>query len=173
MHNQESIRLGSLIKTHGIHGELILEAHYPELIENIKESVLLQIEGLLVPFFIKEIVPASKERFRVSFDWIESETQAKKLVNTQVFIPSSHVNLSEDNFHDTPEFLVGFRLVDKNKGFIGLVTFFIDNPSNPLLEVEGENGAVLIPFHPHFITAINQAKKEIHVDLPEGLIDLN
>jgi 16S rRNA processing protein RimM len=173
MQKSDSFQVGTIIKTHGIHGELILEVSYPELIENYKEPVFLELEGLLVPFFIKTLVPVSNERFRVAFDWIETENQAKKLVQAPVLIPNQNIQLSEQNLQETPELLVGFQLVDVNTGPVGEVLAFLDNKMNPLLAVETNKGEQLIPFHSHFIRSINPTSKEILVELPEGLIDLN
>jgi ribosomal 30S subunit maturation factor RimM len=39
--------------------------------------------------------------------------------------------------------------------------------------VENENGEILIPFAEDIILEINESEKEIKVDLPEGLKDLN
>jgi len=65
MNKQDFLEIGSIIKTHGIHGELILEAKNPDLFENIKESVLLEIDGLLVPFFIAQTKLTGKDRLRL------------------------------------------------------------------------------------------------------------
>jgi 16S rRNA processing protein RimM len=173
MQKSDSFQIGTIIKTHGIHGELIIEVSYPELIDNYKEPVFLQLEGLLVPFFIKTLVPVSNERFRIAFDWIETEIKAKKLVQAPVLIPNQNLQLSEPYLQESPELLVGFRLIDVNTGTVGEVLAFLDNKMNPLLAVETLHGEQLIPFHPHFIRSINPSSKEILVELPEGLIDLN
>jgi 16S rRNA processing protein RimM len=172
MQNSENFRIASIIKTHGVHGELILESGFHDLLEHIGESVLLELEGLLVPFFINAIVATSKERYRVKFDWVDTEAKAKKLVQAPVFSESAWLELSTESLQESPEMLVGFKIYDKITGLLGQVEAFIDNSSNPLLEISTPKGEMLIPFHTHFVHSINVKLKQITVDLPEGLLDL-
>ncbi|MDA3891452.1 MAG: ribosome maturation factor RimM [Salinivirgaceae bacterium] len=172
MNKQDFLEIGSIIKTHGIHGELILEAKNPDFFENIKESVLLEIDGLLVPFFIAEIRPMGKERMRVKFDWINSETKAKKLANRPVFIPNSNINLSEQQFIDNIELLKGFLVTDKKYGELGIIDHVIDNSNNPLMSITYKSQEILIPIHADFMMEVNQEKKSLFIECPEGLIDL-
>lgn len=172
MQDQEYFRIGTLVKTHGVHGELILEALNPEIIENIKESVLLELEGLLVPFFIHEMVPTSRERFRIQFDWVTTEKKAKTLVSAPVFLETHRVEISDEILQDSPELLIGYQVYDEVLGLLGKVEAFIDNPSNPLLEILHPKGELLIPFQAEFFLSINAKAKKIKVNLPEGLVDL-
>jgi 16S rRNA processing protein RimM len=43
---------------------------------------------------------------------------------------------------------------------------------NTLFQVEGPKGELLIPAQEDFIQDINHEKREILVELPEGLLDL-
>ena len=53
---------------------------------------------------------------------------------------------------------------------IGQITDFIDIPNNPCIEVETENGAVMIPLHEDLILSIDPEYQEIIMTIPEGLI---
>lgn len=169
---KDFFEIGAIIKTHGIHGELILEAKNSELVENIGESVFLEIEGLLVPFFIAEIKATSKERLRIKFDWIESETQAKKLTNCPVFIPLNKISESAIDLEENFDLLVGFMVTDTKYGELGEINYVVENSNNPLLSLTYKKNEVLIPIHPDFIKEINTENKSITLQCPDGLIDL-
>jgi len=72
-------KIGFIRKTHGVHGELVLE-YEPEYEESVVEAdrYFLEIDGLLVPFFVAE----EGFRFRsaktalITFDWVETEKYA-------------------------------------------------------------------------------------------------
>jgi len=172
MNKQDCIEIGSIIKTHGIHGELILETINPDLIKNMKESVFLEIDGLLVPFFINEINPTSKDRVRIKFDWIDSEFKAKKLTNTLVYLSTSTIAMSDEQFEENLDLLTGFFVVDKNHGELGIINEIINNVNNPLLSITYKSTELLIPLHPDFIESIDQKTKTLTLICPEGLIDL-
>jgi 16S rRNA processing protein RimM len=169
---KDFFEIGAIIKTHGIHGELILEAKNSELVENIGESVFLEIEGLLVPFFIAEIKATSKERFRIKFDWIKSESQAKKLNNCPVFLPLKNIKESTIDLEENLDLLVGFMVYDTKFGQLGEINFIVENSNNPLMSVNYNKNEILIPIHPDFIEEINTLDKLITIQCPEGLIDL-
>jgi 16S rRNA processing protein RimM len=53
---------------------------------------------------------------------------------------------------------------------VGEITDFIDIPNNPCIEVETENGAVIIPLHEDLILGIDPENQEIMLEIPEGLL---
>ena len=53
---------------------------------------------------------------------------------------------------------------------VGEITDFIDIPSNPCIEVETENGAVMIPLHEDFILGLDPENQEIIMQIPDGLL---
>ena len=53
---------------------------------------------------------------------------------------------------------------------VGEITDFIDIPNNPCIEVETENGAVMIPLHEDLILSVDPENQEIIMDIPDGLI---
>lgn len=169
---QDFFEIGKTIKTHGIHGELIIEAKNPKFIENIKESVFLEIDGILVPFFISELKTKGTDRARVKFEWIDSETQAKKLLNCSIYLPTKDISLSDIDFENNYELLKGFIVSDNTYGELGAVNYFIESDNNPLISITYKSQEILIPIHPNLIKEINQRKKTILIECPKGLIDI-
>ena len=53
---------------------------------------------------------------------------------------------------------------------VGEVTDFIDIPNNPCIEVETENGAIMIPLHEDLILSVDSEYQEIIMQIPAGLI---
>ena len=53
---------------------------------------------------------------------------------------------------------------------VGQITDFMDIPNNPCIEVETENGAVILPLHEDFILVIDPEYQEIVLQIPEGLL---
>jgi len=169
---QDFFEIGTIVKTHGIHGEVILEAKNSDLLENIKESVFLEIDGILVPFFIAEIKATSKERLRIKFDWIDSELNAKKLTNCAVHLHIDKISHAKIDFEENIDMLEGFLVIDKTIGELGIINYIVENTNNPLMSVTYRMREILIPIHPDLIENINSKKKTLTINCPEGLIDL-
>lgn len=165
-------KIGFIRKTRGVHGELVLE--FEEQFEFSVEDAtrfFLEIDGLLVPFFVAENglkVKSAKTAF-INFEWIDSEKYAQRLVGTDVYLFNSEIidEPEEPGLSD----LLGFILFDKNTGKIGIISRVEDFSGNTVLAVGNGNDELLIPFNEDFLVAIDPENKTLTLDLPVGLID--
>lgn len=172
MNREDALQIGIITKTRGISGEVILEVKDSSVLNNIKESVHLEIDGLLVPFFIQSIHNISSTRARIIFDWVDSEEKAKKLCSNQAFIPTNTLKENDQEEPLAPSLLEGFRVIDHKKGDIGVVSQFIEQENNPLLIILHKRSEIIIPFQDDLIKEIDPTNKSILIDAPDGLIDL-
>ena len=74
----------------------------------------------------------------------------------------------DDDGHDEDEDVIAG--LTGNLIEVGEITDFIDIPNNPCIEVETENGAVMIPLHEDLILSIDPEYQEIIMQIPAGLI---
>ena len=167
---QDFVEVGKIVKTHGVNGEVIVELDNPAILEDTTEPVVLEIEGLRVPFFIEQAKAVSAQRARIQFDCTRTEQRAKTLVGCRVFVSPDLLDDTDDEF-SSPSALVGFNVVDKRHGDIGKVQSVDNLNINPMMVV-GEK-QTLIPFHPEFVTKIDFRKRQVKVSIPEGLLNLN
>ena len=74
MTREDCLLLGTIGKTRGVRGELVLRVKNPafEPDENW-ESLFLQIDGILVPFFISDLHAINPDEWMVRFDDYESK----------------------------------------------------------------------------------------------------
>lgn len=68
--------------------------------------------------------------------------------------------------------LLGFRIMDMQRGEIGPLLDVIERPKQPLLVVLYQEKEVLIPLAEDFIDSVDESKQLIYMHLPEGLLDL-
>ena len=167
---QDFVEVGKIVKTHGVNGEVIVELDNPAILEDTTEPVVLEIEGLRVPFFIAQARAVSAQRARVQFDCTHTEQRAKTLVGCKFFV-SPDVFDDIDDEYASPSAIVGFSVVDKRHGDIGKVQSVDNLNINPIMVV-GEK-QTLIPFHPEFVSKIDFRKRQVRVALPDGLLNLN
>jgi len=133
--------------------------------------VVLEIDGIFVPFFIDEYRFKTTETALIKFDSINSEPQAKDLAGLTVYLPKTFLEKVEDNEIEL-DYFVGFDLIDKQAGLIGEITEVDQTTENALFVILRDNEELLIPVGDDYIRDIDHEKKKILVELPEGLLDL-
>lgn len=173
MKKDDHYALGSLLKTSGIKGEIILKFtnDCPEEIQKL-ESIFIDVDNKLVPFFIEEIRPKSANTATVKLEGLDDEIKTSEFVGADFYISYDQVKelqIESDEYID----VVGYRVFNQNKQFIGEVLEFIDIPENPLLSIQSEKGEFLIPAKDELIIEINDLAKEIHLTVAEGLFDID
>lgn len=162
--------LGQLVKTHGLKGDLIahLDVDYPEDYKEL-ESVFVDQNGKLVPFFLNKVTIQGAKAY-VAFEDVNGIDEASKLVGLSVYLPLENLPPMPKGkyyFHQ----LVGMNLIDGNSS-IGIVEQLYDLPNNRLLGVNHNGTEVLVPLEDGIIDQVDVVKKEIHVNLPDGLLDV-
>ena len=163
--------LGKVIRAKGVKGELeiLLDSDHPGHYKNL-ESVLLDVQQQLVPFFIRQI-RIQGIRATIFLEGIDILDQALALVNTTIFLPLEKLPpLSGKRFylHD----LIGAKVSDKTYGEIGTITRIYDIARQPVAEVKEGTKEILFPLQAVFIENFDKAARCLFVNLPEGLIDL-
>jgi 16S rRNA processing protein RimM len=172
MNRSDTRQIGTLAKLHSFKGRFVLisETSISEEIENW-ESVFLEIEGLLVPFFIDFVNITSESSVIIGFEDIDSSEKAKDFVSCKIY---QLLSLSEEPEDESiSEQLSGYRVMDKNAGYIGTIDKILDYNQNLLFRIKKGKEEILIPLNEQFITKINHKKKEVIINAPEGLLNLN
>ncbi len=168
MQQESIVKIGYVIKTHGLKGEvtLNLSPDSPELAAN--EVLIFEQKGGLVPYFIQQI-SANGSKVFIKLDGVNSFEHASQLKGCSIFIEKSlRPKLKRGEFYDDE--LTGFEVWDERGGNLGQVSQVISQGLIKLLEV-GEK-SVLIPMNGPFIKSISKGKKKIQVELPEGFLEI-
>jgi 16S rRNA processing protein RimM len=71
-------------------------------------------------------------------------------------------------FHE----VIGFTVLDKNHGNIGIITSILDLPQQSLMQIQHGSKEILIPLVDKVLLKVNRSKKELHIQAPEGLIEI-
>ncbi len=172
MNNSEYREIGVLAKLHGFKGEYVMvsDSMISEEIEDW-ESVFIEIDGLPVPFFIESLRITSDSSVVIGFEDIDSSDTAKEFLGNcvlQLFTVADYVD--EPSFNQE---LSGYVVIDKTVGKIGIVDQLLDYNHNLILQILNDEEEILIPVSGDTIVRVNHEDKEILIDAPDGLINLN
>ncbi|HOP58959.1 MAG TPA: ribosome maturation factor RimM [Bacteroidales bacterium] len=166
------ILLGKIKKIHGHEGEVVLRLentfknNLPEL-----DWVFLLIEGKPVPFLLSRYEYSGADILIAKFEGYDSSDAVKEFTGCEVFLETDRY--SKYSREITPS-LQGFRFYDKKNKITGTVKEIIENPGQRLLNIITEkNTSILIPFHPDLIISLDEVKKTIRMDIPDGLAEVN
>lgn len=165
-------RLGHIARLHGFKGELsiFLDTDDPSDFKEL-ESVFVEYDQKLIPFFLEKIQIQNKGFAVVRFEDIDSEKKAKLLVGCSLYLPLETLpELSDEEFYFHEA--TGFDVIDKNYGPIGKVNKVIDLSGNPLLEIDFNGIEILLPKQDEFIEKIDRENKILYVHAPPGLLGL-
>ena len=179
-------QIAQVLKSNGTDGELVLGFREiaPEDI-NLNEPVFIVFDGLPVPFYIESFTKRGNSKALVRLTDICSMEDVEEIAGKAVYIEEGQLpemSLEEDGYAA----LIGWMLLTPAEDFqaefeempedepalieVGEITDFIEIPNNPCIEVETENGAVMIPLHEDLILSVDPEYQEIIMQIPAGLI---
>ena len=164
----EVYRIGRLGKAHGIKGEVSFQFDDDVFDRVDADYLVLDIDGILVPFFMEEYRFRSDSVCLVKFCDVDTQQRASELTGCDVYFPRALANDDDENLSLAS--LVGFTIVSAHDGFpVGTIAAIDDQTSNILFELED---GTLIPANDDLIIDIDTTKRQITMSLPEGLLAL-
>tara|TARA_X000000368_G_scaffold207_1_gene161 strand:- start:4216 stop:4737 length:522 start_codon:yes stop_codon:yes gene_type:complete len=171
MKKQDCFYLGKIIKKFSFKGEVLIKID-GDLSENYFDlkTIFLENENNLVPFFIERIKKHKTDILRIKFEDVDSEESANKILDKKIYLPLSLLKpLSGKKFYFHE--VIGFKASFKTK-VIGVIKKINDQSPQPTFEIKNNNKIILVPIHNDFIIKINRKEKNIQLNLPDGLLEL-
>jgi 16S rRNA processing protein RimM len=171
MEKDACYQLGYIAKPHGVSGEVsaVFDVDFPENYKKL-ESVFVDVNNRLIPFFIEQITIA-KNKAIIKFEDVDSAVQALELQSSTLYLPvDSLPPLTEDQFYFHE--VIGFRVIDSNLGELGTIETFYNLPHQDLLAMSYKEKEVLIPVNDQIVKSVKRENKQLIVELPEGLLQV-
>jgi len=170
MTQDECYQLGKITKPFGYKGQLVLflDVDDPDEYTGL-DSAFVEVKGNLVPYFF-QIDSLSGNKAVATFEEL-SPAEAQALVGCDLYLPLSLLPKLTGNkfyFHE----VIGFRVVDDEKGDIGEIKSVIDYPAQSLFQIMKGETEILIPVIDEVIRKVDREAKTIFITAPTGLIDL-
>lgn len=171
MQADDCYQLGFVSKKHGLGGAVvvILDVDYPEDYTTL-ESVFVEINNKLVPFFIESISIKGNKAF-VKFEEVDTAESAEELKGNALFLPLDALPQLEEGqfyFHE----VIGYTLQDSQAGEVGSIKNILSGPQQDLFQIDANGKEVLVPIIDDLIESVDHDRKILKVSLPEGLLDI-
>lgn len=164
-------RLGTIIKTHGIKGNVIvrLDVDNPDRYKKLKAVFLLK-DSLLCSYKVLS-TSFNGELMNVNLEGIPDMNTAETILKQDVFLPMSDLPVLSGNkiyLHEA----IGMTVIDSQEGELGVIQKIYDLPEQPVASVAFGEKELLFPVLTIFIDQVDRENKILRVTLPEGLVDI-
>lgn len=164
---KEIFKAGKINKTHGVNGELNCAIDADTI--DRAEYMVLDMDGIFVPFFISNIRVKSSNSVLLTLEDIETETDARNLVGKDIYLP---IHLMSDEDMLSYEYFVGFTVVNADEK-LGEISFVDDQTVNILFGISAEDSDILLPAVEDFIMEVDNENKILYTNYPNELVELN
>lgn len=170
MTKEECYRLGNITKPFGIKGQMVfyLDVDSPDDYTDL-DSAFVEVKGALVPYFFK-VDNINGNKAVVTFEDLTPQ-EAKALAGHDLYLPLDLLPELTGNqfyFHE----VTGFKVIDVEKGEIGIIQSIIEYPAQPLFSIMNGDKEILIPVIDPIIKKVDREQRTITIEAPNGLIDL-
>ena len=123
----------------------------------------------MLPYFIEHAKIKSGTEIFLKLEGVDAKESAQKLLQKELW-------LTEEDFlkhagKSAPISFVGFHLID-NGDDLGEIAEVIEQPHQILCKIYIGGKEALIPIHEETLENIDKKKRELHVVLPDGLLDV-
>ena len=165
---EEVYKIGRLGKVHGVKGEVSFLFDDDVFDRVDTDYLILDIDGILVPFFIEEYRFKTDSNALMKFDGIDTQERARELTGCDVYFPRELADSGEGPLSWSA--LAGFDIISAQNGkSVGRIAAIDDSTLNTLFELEDGR---LIPASEDLITSFDKDNRTITIDLPEGILEL-
>ncbi|MBC7895865.1 MAG: ribosome maturation factor RimM [Cytophagaceae bacterium] len=174
--DESFVIVGRVRKAHGIRGELLVEVltETPDAIFAPGARVFAGSTqgdlGKTARELTVEDVRPFKDQVLVTFEQIADRTEAEKWRDRYLLVPESAIEPPTDDeifIHQ----LAGLDLVLTDGRVVGKVLGTFDVAGRLLLEVQRDNGTILLPYEDPFVDHVDLEAGHLVMTLPEGMLD--
>lgn len=169
MTNYQSI--GKLAATFGVKGELVLVHHLGQktALKGVTTIFIEMKRDELLPYFVEETRIKNETELFIKIEGINTKEEARNYIQKQVWLPEATVQQFTNK--TAPISLLGFHIIDQGTD-IGEILEVIEQPHQVLARIDLDGNEALIPMHPETLLKVDKKLKQVHVALPDGLLDI-
>jgi 16S rRNA processing protein RimM len=167
----EYINIGRIVASFGLKGEVILKHALGKKtpLKGVETLFIEERKGAYLPYFMESARAKDHEETYVKLEGVNTKESANRLASRNVW-------LMEDDFRklagkSAPISLLGYQLITEDEK-LGPIEEVIEQPHQVLLRISLDGNEALIPLHEETLDGIDHDRKEVHVTLPDGLLDI-
>jgi 16S rRNA processing protein RimM len=165
------LRIGKLVATHGVGGDLIL-THITGRQGWLKAGDVLFValrKGSRIPHFVSKIKNEQEGEMVLHLEDTDTPEAAKLLVGKEVF---ANEEVLATAGADSPLLWIGFEAIDENAGSLGPVEDIYQTAQQWLATVRVNGKEALLPLIEQTLKSVDLKGRRLYLSIPEGLLDV-
>jgi 16S rRNA processing protein RimM len=175
--SKTKLRVGRLVKAHGLKGALKLELYTDSPDQRFRAGQELELQVPETSEWFGKTVKVAELRFYnqspvLFLEGIQDRSQAETLVKAILLIETDLEQLPEDPEAWYDHQLIGLTAL-VGEEVVGKVIRVDHLPAQDLLAIETSNGEVLVPFVKQIVPSVDIQKGQIVLTPPAGLFEIN
>ncbi|MBP9097982.1 MAG: 16S rRNA processing protein RimM [Ferruginibacter sp.] len=167
----EYFKIGKFAASYGLNGDLVLQ-HSLGKKTSLKGLEVIYIEEQkdnFLPYFIEKTSIKSDAETYLKLEGIDTKEIARKLTPKEAWLEEA--DFKKFAAKAAPIALLGFSMINGDIE-LGEIIEVIEQPHQVLCTILYKGNEALIPVHEASLLKVDQKKKKVYVDLPEGLLDI-
>ncbi len=173
LHEQQFVEVGFVRKAHGYKGEVKIAVEEP-FEEDILNSPFLFIgmDGFMVPFKINSV--NTTKDIIIRFDRMDSSSETERIIGKNLFLLEHDIIHAKEHLgnQNLVNKFIDYQIHDKQSNATFSINDIREFPQQIMAVIELKGRELLVPFNDEFIERIDERRKVIYMDLPEGLLEL-
>jgi 16S rRNA processing protein RimM len=163
--------IGKIVGTHGLTGEVVLEHALGKKtsLKGLETIFIEERKGSFLPYFIESAKLKNEQEVYLKLEGFRTKEGARRLNQREVWLLKEDFDKYAGK--SSPIYLLGYMMINEGEE-IGEVIEVIDQPMQVLCKVRYRGNEALIPLHNESLNKIDKKKRQLHVTLPEGLLDI-
>lgn len=163
--------IGKFAAVHGLKGELLLihELGKKTSLKGLQTIFIEDKKDSFLPWFIESVKIKSEKEIYIKLEGVNTREAAMNLAQKKVWV--KEVDFKKFAAKSAPASLLGYTIIDHGNP-LGEILEVIEQPHQLLCRLEIKAKEVLVPLHEDSLQKVDHKKKLVHVELPEGLLDV-
>ena len=166
------IHIGRFVASFGLKGEVILQHALGKktALKDVKVVFVEEQKGTYLPYFLESSKAKDHDEIYVKLEGVDTKESASRLSTRNVWLKDADFRKLAGK--SSPISLLGYHVITDEDENLGPVQEVIEQPHQVLLRIDLNGKEALIPLHAESLDGIDHDQKEIHVVLPDGLLDV-
>lgn len=167
----EYFNIGKIVAVHGLKGELLLkhELGKKTSLKGLQTIFIEEKKNSFIPWFVEAAKIKSVDEIYIKLEGVDNRETATRLSQKKIWL--AETDFKKFTPKSSPASLLGYTIFNNNES-LGEILELIEQPHQLLCRLEIKGKEVLIPLHEDSLKKVDHKKKEVIVELPEGLLDV-
>ncbi|BAV10302.1 16S rRNA processing protein RimM [Filimonas lacunae] len=167
----EYIHIGKIVATFGVKGELVLlhALNKRSTLKGVEAVFIEERAGSWLPYFLESAKAKSHTEAYIKVEGVDTKEAASKLIQKKAWLLDADFRRLAGA--KSPVSYLGYQLIHEEEA-LGPIEEVIEQPHQVLLRITYKGNEALIPLHDETLLKVDRDKQELHVVLPEGLLEI-